>query len=756
VYTPRNTSFVSGTLTFNDDTAVKPQLITFSGQGVAPQISPSSGIINFGHLLVNTKGASNTQFFFNGGTAPLVFKSVSADGDFSITGNTCIGTQGFCIVSVTFAPTAAGIRTGTLTIVSSDPVNPRVGLSLVGIGDLMYARPLIATLDTATAQIQNGPITIHVSGANFYPASIVQANGVVQATKYLDGGDLQATLDGSLTAAIGEVKITVSNPTPGGGLSAAIPLTRFAVLNLSAAFLAAALGSKVVYASMPFWSLTDPNTVLPIDGATGNLATPIAVGNDPGLMALSSDGKYLFVVANLDQTIQRINLSTNLVEKTFSFPPNNCSYCGMQTAVDLKGVPGAPQNFVLALTGEVALYNNLGLVNDAPTTYTAFGDFTSVAFAGTPQTIYSLPFTDAQSNFFNVTTMNATGLSFKLPQVYGLNTTTGAQVVSDGTLLYTSAGGVWNPATQTQTGSFPITTYNATSFPNVYSLLMDKATGHLFSIGAQSYQSFSSSMILSAYGTKSLALSGSLAFPTIPPPYAQSLVRWGANGFAFIAQTPNTDSEAVYLLTSSLAAIIGSNPVPKITSISSASAPAGSSGFQLTLNGQGFTGASVVNWNGSPLLTTYAANSILTASVPTADLSSSGSVSVTVANPAPGGGVSNMVSFVVTVPVPLLSFSSATETFPAQKVGTSSPAHMIALQNPGSATLNISGIQITGANAGSFRETNNCGTALAAGANCSVFIVFDPTTTGAISATVAVTDNATDSPQKIALNGTGD
>jgi len=755
VYAPRDTSTVSGTLTFNDDTAVKPQVINFFGQGVAPQLSPSSGTLNFGHLLVNTRGASNAQFFFNAGTAPLVFKSVSADGDFSIASNTCRGTVGACTVGVTFAPTVAGIRTGTLAIVSNDPINPRVGLSLVGFGDSVYAQPLITALDTATAQSQNGPITIHVTGANFYPASIVLANGAAQPTTYMDGGDLQATLGGSLTTAIGEVKITVSNPAPGGGLSAAIPLTRFSVLNLSAASLASAPGSKLVYASMPSWSVTDPNTVIPIDGATGNLGTPIAVGNDPGLMALSSDGKYLFVVANQDQTVQRINLSTNLVEKTFNFPPNNCSYCGTQTAVDLKGGPGSPQNFVLALTGEVALYNSLGLVNYVPTNYSAFGDFTSFAFAGSPLTIYSLPFTNAQSNFFNVITMNSKGLTFALPQVYGVNTTTGAQVVSDGTLLYTSAGEVWNPATQTQTGSFPVTTYNATSFPNVYSLLMDNASGHIFSIGDQSYQSYSSAMVLSAYGKKSLGLTGALTFPTIPQPYAQCLVRWGSNGFAFIAQAPNADSEAVYLLTSSLAAAVGSNPVPKITSLSSTSAPAGSSGFQLTLNGQGFTEASVVNWNGSPLSTTYAASSVLTASVPATDFASSGSVSVTVTNPPPGGGTSNVAQFVVIPPVPLISFSSTTATFPAQKVGTSSPVHVIAVQNPGSATLNISAVQISGANASSFRQTNNCGTALAAGANCSLYLVFAPTTTGPLSATVAFTDDASGSPQTISLSGSG-
>jgi hypothetical protein len=758
VYSPRDTSALSGTLTFNDDTAIAPQVVSFSGQGIAPQLSPASGSFNFGHLLAHTKGVANSLFFANVGTAPLAIKSVLVDGDFSLSGNTCSGTiEVFagCSLGVTFAPTAAGVRTGTLTIVSNDPVNPQAGLSLVGVGDTVYAEPVLTALGAPTAQIQNGPITFLVTGANFYPASIVQANGVAQPTKYFDSGDLEVTLTANAASAIGEIKITVFNPTPGGGVSAATPLTRFAVLNLSAAFLASAPGSNVVYASMPFWSVTNPNTVIPINAATGTPGKPIAVGNDPGPMALSSDGKFLFVVANQDQTVQRINLTTNLVEQTFSFPPNNCSFCGMQTAVDLKGVPGSPESFVLALTGEVALYNNLGLVNSVPATNSVFGDFTSFAFAGGSSTIYSLPFTNAQSNFFNVIAMNPKGLNFTLPQVFGVNATTGAEVVSDGTLLYTSAGEVWNPATQKQTGSFPIPISNATTLPNLYSLAMDNPSGHIFAIGNESSQSNSSAMTLVAIGKTSLGLTGTLAFPTVPPPYAQSLVRWGTNGFAFIAQAPSGDSEAVYLVTSSLTAAVGPNPVPKIAFLAPTSAPAGSPEFQLTLNGQGFTETSVVNWNGSPLQTTYSAGSVLTALVPSTDLAKSGTASVTVGNPGPGGGKSNVVQFAVAALAPLISFSSATVTFPAQRAGTTSPVHMIAVQNPGTARLDISKVQISGTNAGSFRQTNNCGATLGAGANCSLSLVFAPTTTGSLSATVVFTDNATGSPQSISLSGTG-
>jgi hypothetical protein len=82
-------------------------------------------------------------------------------------------------------------------------------------------------------------------------------------------------------------------------------------------------------------------------------------------------------------------------------------------------------------------------------------------------------------------------------------------------------------------------------------------------------------------------------------------VRLGTNGFVFLAQNPAANSEAVYLLTSSMAAPTSSNPVPQIGSIDPSSTPQGGLGLQVTLNGQGFVEGSVVQWNGAALQTTY-------------------------------------------------------------------------------------------------------------------------------------------------------
>jgi hypothetical protein len=287
----------------------------------------------------------------------------------------------------------------------------------------------------------------------------------------------------------------------------------------------------------------------------------------------------------------------------------------------------------------------------------------------------------------------------------------------------------------------------------LYNLVMDTSSGHIFVIGAENYLADSSSTVLSAYGQSSLALTDALAFPQVQIPTSQSLLRWGTDGFAFLAQNPSGNAEAIYVLTSSMAASTTSNPVPQISSISPSSTPQGGSGLQLTLDGQGFVEGSVVQWNSTALQTTYVSNSILNASLPATDVGSSGTASLLVSNPVPGGGTSNAVSFTISPLAPLLSFSSSVLNFPAQQIGTSSTAQTIAVQNPGTSTLNISGVQITGTNGASFQATNTCGNSLAAGANCAVSVIFAPVANGAQTAGLAFSDNAADSPQSVSLSG---
>lgn len=87
-------------------------------------------------------------------------------------------------------------------------------------------------------------------------------------------------------------------------------------------------------------------------------------------------------------------------------------------------------------------------------------------------------------------------------------------------------------------------------------------------------------------------------------------------------------------------------PVPTITSISPDSAFTGAA-LTLTVNGTGFGSSSVVRWNGADRPTTFVSSTRITATIAATDVPSPATVTVTVVNPAPGGGASNAITYPV-------------------------------------------------------------------------------------------------------------
>jgi DNA/RNA endonuclease G (NUC1) len=108
------------------------------------------------------------------------------------------------------------------------------------------------------------------------------------------------------------------------------------------------------------------------------------------------------------------------------------------------------------------------------------------------------------------------------------------------------------------------------------------------------------------------------------------------------------------------------NPVPVASSLSPSSAIAGGAAFTLTVTGSSFISSSVVKWNGTSLTTTYVSATSIKGAVTAAMIATAGTATVTVFNPAPGGGTSAGLTFTINSvsnnPVPVantLSPSSA-------------------------------------------------------------------------------------------------
>lgn len=104
---------------------------------------------------------------------------------------------------------------------------------------------------------------------------------------------------------------------------------------------------------------------------------------------------------------------------------------------------------------------------------------------------------------------------------------------------------------------------------------------------------------------------------------------------------------------------------------------------------------------------------------------------------------------------PSVTLSPTSLSFGNQNVGTSSAAQVITVTNTGTATLDFTGIKLTGNQRLNFSQTNTCTATLLAGRSCTVSVTFKPTVIGSLTATLSISDNATGSPQTASLSGSG-
>jgi len=103
----------------------------------------------------------------------------------------------------------------------------------------------------------------------------------------------------------------------------------------------------------------------------------------------------------------------------------------------------------------------------------------------------------------------------------------------------------------------------------------------------------------------------------------------------------------------------------------------------------------------------------------------------------------------------VISLSPSSLNFGSQKVGTKSPSQDVTVTNVGSTTVNMTSLKLTGKESHDFIETTSCRTQIGPGASCTITVTFAPTTTGALTASIQITDDG-GSPQTVPLTGTGD
>ena len=190
------------------------------------------------------------------------------------------------------------------------------------------------------------------------------------------------------------------------------------------------------------------------------------------------------------------------------------------------------------------------------------------------------------------------------------------------------------------------------------------------------------------------------------------------------------------------------------TSLSPSAGVSGGGAFTLTLNGSGFTLGTEVFVNNSFRTSKLINSNQMTVAMTSSDLATPGGYQIFVENFPSGASCAAYVALPFNVAsAPIVTPTPQNLSFSAQMVSTTSASKKVTLKNSGTAAVTVNSISATGNFA---VASNTCGSSIAVNATCTVNVTFTPSVAGALTGSLAIKDSSPDSPQTIALTGTGD
>jgi uncharacterized repeat protein (TIGR01451 family) len=134
--------------------------------------------------------------------------------------------------------------------------------------------------------------------------------------------------------------------------------------------------------------------------------------------------------------------------------------------------------------------------------------------------------------------------------------------------------------------------------------------------------------------------------------------------------------------------------------------------------------------------------------VATADFNGDGALDLAISNAT----ANNLSIFLQLLPV---SLNPTSLSFGDQHVGTPSSPQAVTLTNNSGSTLNFTSIGFVGTSSGDFSQNNTCGSSISNSGTCTISVTFTPSVEGPRSATLTLVDNASNSPQTLAVSGNG-
>jgi NHL repeat len=223
-FDPTSTGPRSTTLSISTN-GVHPLLkVALNGTGTAPNAVLLPGSLVFNPQQTTTSNGAQSAILTNTGTGPLTIASITPSGDYSVSGNcpSVIAPGNGCTLQVKFTPTAAGTRTGAISI-SDDNVPGGTTQSITLTGTGRTAAPALSlTPESLLFPAQQVGVS---SGAQTLTLHNGSAGSVSLSAPVLPAGFTGSTSCGATLGAGASCTIQVRfAPSAAGPLAAAVSI----------------------------------------------------------------------------------------------------------------------------------------------------------------------------------------------------------------------------------------------------------------------------------------------------------------------------------------------------------------------------------------------------------------------------------------------------------------------------------------------------------------------------------------------------
>ena len=309
-FSPSAAGSRSATLTVTSSAGATPVALAGTGNVVAPGVLSMPAPFAFAAQTVGVAGPPHLFSLSNtGGTAVNISSVVSSNAaEFVISGSTCAGSvaaAGSCTFSVTFTPSGAGGRSGSITVTSTGSGSPQA----------------IAVSGTGTSVATPGVLSVPAAFA--FGTQTVGVAGAPQAFTLTNTGGTAVTI-GSISSS-NAAEFAISSSSCSGAVAVAVG----ASCSFSVTFTASAAGARSASitvsstgtGSPQMLALTGTGTSVPTPGA---LTLPAAYAFADQTVAVASAAKP-FTLANTGGAAVTISgvASSNAAE--FAISASTCT-----------------------------------------------------------------------------------------------------------------------------------------------------------------------------------------------------------------------------------------------------------------------------------------------------------------------------------------------------------------------------------------------------------------------------------------------